>query len=371
MVVRCWVSLAAPCLFLGLVTQEACGGHSGQAQPFGAAGQSPAAADGGGGSAGTDEHSAHGHALAGAAGIVAANGGSPSPNIDTSTLPKGDPGSATMDIRATSEQPETASDGVGAFRTNCDFSHMLWDDPIVYPGKPGLSHLHTFFGNGAVDAYSTPDSILHSGTSTCRGGIANRSSYWVPALLDASGTPIVPTGISVYYKSGYLGIKPSQIQDFPTGLRVIAGSASASATQPHSYWACLNHYIGHFGTFAQCQSDDTLMMVIDFPQCWDGVHLDSSDHTSHMSYPVSGSCPSTHPVAIPMVTFNVYYEMRDTTGWRLASDAYETSKPGGYSTHGDWFEGWDNDVAKTFVQDCVRAGLDCHSHLLGDGRMIF
>lgn len=30
--------------------------------------------------------------------------------------------------------------------SNCYFSHISADDPIVYPGQPGVSHSHTFFG---------------------------------------------------------------------------------------------------------------------------------------------------------------------------------------------------------------------------------
>jgi len=263
------------------------------------------------------------------------------------------------------------SDGVGAFRTRCDYSHMLWDDPIVYPNQPGKAHLHTFFGNTDVDAYSTQDSVRTSGNSTCRGGIANRSSYWVPALIDAAGKPVAPEAIDVYYKSGYLGIAPTEIQTFPSGLRVIAGSAKASGPQEHAYWGCHQNYIGHPSTIPQCQKGDNLLMVVEFPQCWDGVNLDSADHMSHMAYPKGGKCPSTHPVAIPLISFNVLYPVRDVKGWRLSSDMYDASKPGGYSAHGDWFEGWDSDIAKTYVENCVRKGVDCHSHLLGDGRTIF
>jgi hypothetical protein len=50
---------------------------------------------------------------------------------------------------------------------------------------------------------------------------------------------------------------------------------------------------------------------------------------------------------------------------------YDSSLPGGYSAHADYFEGWDREVAETFVKNCNTASMDCHSHLLGDGRMIY
>jgi hypothetical protein len=115
-------------------------------------------------------------------------------------------------------------------------------------------------------------------------------------------------------------------------------------------------------------------MMVQLPQCWNGKDLDSEDHKSHMSYPVNGGCPSSHPVAIPEITFNIYYEVpagTKSSDWRLASDMYDSSLPGGYSAHGDWFEGWDRDVAEAFVKNCDQASKDCQSHMIGDGRMIF
>jgi hypothetical protein len=322
-----------------------------------------------GGAAGSVDHSVHG----GAGGVGGAVSMMNMPHVDTSAIPSGDPGSGRVQIEATSEQP-VGSDGVGAFRNECTFSHMNFDDPIVFPGRPGVAHLHTFFGNSATDANSTTDSIRNSGNSTCRGGIANRTGYWVPALLDEAGRPQKPRSLEVYYKSGYNGIKPADIKPFPSGLRMVAGSAKSSSAQRVAYWGCVNNYIGHPGSIPNCGAGDLLQMTVEFPQCWDGVHLDSPDHVSHVAYPQGGSCPSTHPVAIPAITFNVWYPMPSsgsTAGWHLASDMYDASLPGGFSAHADWFDGWDPAVVKTFVERCINPALDCHSHLLGDGRAIF
>jgi hypothetical protein len=41
-----------------------------------------------------------------------------------------------------------SADPVGAFREFCAPGQLLRDDPLVYPGQPGVSpHLHQFFGN--------------------------------------------------------------------------------------------------------------------------------------------------------------------------------------------------------------------------------
>ena len=38
-------------------------------------------------------------------------------------------------------------DTVGAFRFICGAGQLTNDDPIMYPGQPGKSHLHQFYGN--------------------------------------------------------------------------------------------------------------------------------------------------------------------------------------------------------------------------------
>ena len=93
-----------------------------------------------------------------------------------------------------------------------------------------------------------------------------------------------------------------------------------------------------------------------------------------MAYPSNGACPASHPVPLPEITFNIVYKVTEANAplhWRLASDTYDASIPAGYSSHGDWFNGWKADVIDTFVKKCDNLAKDCHSHLLGDGREIY
>ncbi len=300
-------------------------------------------------------------------------------------------GSGEFAVKPTTEIAP-ASDS-GAFRTSCKVAFMAKIDPIVFPGGEGMSHLHTFFGNVAVTASSTTESLLASGNSTCRGGIANRSAYWVPTMIDtATGAPVVPDDIGVYYKSGPGG---TLTQGIPEGLRMIAGSPTkatpAGPGDPFAFrYKCIggpNNSNDQYGSaIPNCDAGAQIWQEIFFPQCWDGKNLDSPDHKSHMSYtvlvpdPASTKgwfmqvCPASHPEIIPHISFNVVYTV-PTTGaalkWRLSSDKYSTSLPGGYSAHGDWFNGWKHDVSEAWFKGCLVAKKDCHAHLLGDGRMIY
>lgn len=283
-----------------------------------------------------------------------------------------------------------ASD-IGAFRTGCQATKYAFDDPIVYPGDPGKSHLHTFFGNTGINAYSTASTLFSTGNSTCRGGTINRSSYWVPSMIDMlTGLPRAPMFESnFYYKTGY-ALPPESITEVPLGLRMIAGDAKGSPTAPSSaaIYSCIwdggNANSGWSNSIPTvcpviAGRDSWLIMGIDFPQCWDGVNLDSPDHKSHMTNPVNvkanntGNCPASHPTALPQIAYQILYQVKvanETKNWRLSSDDYDSTKPAGYSGHGDYFMAWKPDIVKAWTKNCDNAQKDCHSHLLGDGRQM-
>lgn len=295
--------------------------------------------------------------------------------------PAGSPGSAQFLVgpvrnpELPSNQPSQSD--IGAFRAVCSYSHMNYDDPLVFPGQTGAAHLHTSFGNTGTNAHSTYDSLRTTGNSTCNGGIANRTAYWIPSLL-ANGVPLAPTFSIFYYKGGY-GIDnvPPQIQHIPNGLRMIAGNAATTELQTdlRAHWTCRenSHVVGHHPQIVDCPANDDIQLSVYFPQCWNGVDLDSPDHKSHMAYPVDRACPSSHPVVLPEVSFNVFWPRSsfDTVAeLRLSSDCIP-ELPGGYSAHGDWFEAWEPEIRDAFVDHCLRNSLDCHGHLLGDGRELY
>lgn len=303
------------------------------------------------------------------------------PWIDNSAIPVGESGGGGAFLRPAGAV-NFSGDGTGSFRVMCGFSHMAYDDPIVAPGRPGASHLHSFFGNTALDANTTADNIRSIGNGTCGGGMLNRSGYWVPSMIDTTtGRPVAPHSLTVYYKSGYGGVAASEITVPPAGLRMIAGVSTALAPVGEAPWDREVSWSCADGTatgtpltpgMQQCAAGQLLRMEIKFPQCWDGVNIDSANHKSHMSHTVEGGCPSSHPVAIPAITFSAFWTTppEGTTSWRLSSDMY-SGGVGGYSGHGDWFNGWDEATIRAWALNCVQAGKDCLVGNLGDGRELW
>lgn len=291
-------------------------------------------------------------------------------------------GMTTLQVKAaTGLSPPSPSD-IGSFRSVCKYSHMAFDDPIVFPGKTGASHLHTFFGNTSTDALSTTDSLLTANSSTCAGGTANQSAYWVPALVDtATSRALVPSELIVYYKKGYNDLTNAEIQSPPNGLRMIGGRSATATTAPGKYDKVLARFNCNgeawTSTVPACPAGGSLTMELQFPNCWDGKNLDSPDHRSHMATTSAYSpkrCPASHPVPIPTITLNVSFTVEpgaNASRYRLASDRYDASLPGGYSLHADVWLAWDESIKATWMKNCINAGMDCHAYLLGDGRRLY
>lgn len=297
------------------------------------------------------------------------------PVVNTALLPPARKGATTEKVGTIQGAFEGPYD-IGAFRTTCDVSHVAFDDPIVFPGQPGRSHLHTFFGNDAANGNSTASSIANTGGSTCAGGTVNRTAYWVPSMIDLkTGAPVMPSGSIWYYKSGYLGVPASSVKPFPAGLRFIAGDSSRKTAWTDGGIVRMT-CIGtgrNTGYMPSCPVGGTIEITIIFPQCWDGQNLDSPDHKSHMAYAQNG-CPSSHPVPLPEITLNINYTVTEPNphlNWKLSSDNYQSDGNGnhGYSMHADWFNGWKPDILKTFVEKCINPRMSS-SNVLCDGRYL-
>ena len=287
-------------------------------------------------------------------------------------------------ILASNLQP-TAGDGDGQFRISCDVSHMSNDDPLIFPNQQGAAHHHTFFGNTTTNYKSDLSNLNLAGNSTCMGGIANRSAYWVPSIIDAStNTALKPLSALWYYKTGYK-VPHQYITAPPKGLRMIVGDSKATVEQLSKFYVftCFkendpNAYNGR--AFPNCAQGRLIVTHITFPQCWDGVNLDSPDHKSHMAeanidLTTPNKCPLSHPVAIPSISLNIKYEITNpegTANWRLSSDNYaKNGYNAGYSIHADWVNGWDEKVMAGIVKNCLNTGKDCGSAMLGDGTVIY
>ncbi|MEU9256178.1 DUF1996 domain-containing protein [Streptomyces sp. NPDC048270] len=248
------------------------------------------------------------------------------------------------------------------FQANCAVTKTASDDPIVFAGRPGASHNHTFMGNTATDAFSTTASLSAGGTACNAPG--DLSGYWMPTLFNGN-QPVLPTGPQViYYKTGVTDYK--SVRPFPKGLRFLVGSPTQTAAEFRGHrgwvegWECGDSF-KNTEFPANCPPGTQLNIRMQSPSCWDGKYLDTPDHKAHMAYPVvkpgnnDNVCPASHPVAVPMVEFKMAFPVSgDMSQVRLSSGS-------GHSFHYDFFNAWDDRTLNALVEHCIKGGLQCNA----------
>lgn len=294
-----------------------------------------------------------------------------------------------------SEQAFPVGNG-GQFRAGCEFSHFGYDDPLIFPNQPGASHLHMFFGNTHVNAFTTYDSLLNSGSSTCNGQELNRTGYWVPAMFDGNGNVRIPERVVVYYKGEGLARGNSQV--YPDGAAIIASRnlntvpESQGGVTGKQTFVCSDNYSSNTGigshTLPNCDGNmfsgggrrTVLEMNIKFPQCWNGKNPgDYNNFRSPGGSWYGSNCTGEFNRTHPNLEYFVNYVVEpgeNTSNWFLSSDVDATAfgsnkKPGGSTIHGDWWGGWNKEVANMWINNCVNyrsgAASGCGFGYLTDG----
>lgn len=286
----------------------------------------------------------------------------------------------------------------GQFRIACEFSHFAYDDPLVAPGRPGGAHLHMYFGNTDVNAYSNYQTLRDSGSSTCNGQELNRTGYWAAAMIDGDGNVRIPERVVVYYKAE--GIARGKVQTYKPGMANIspdragvaevAGNGGGAAGEVE--FKCSDNFSG--GSFAtstgripNCNGSQygagsypghrvVLEMEVKFWHCFDpsrsasdiGAWVPAGSGRGHWFY---GNCDgsgggSTSPAyeTYPHLSYFINYVVEpgeDTSSWFLSSDVDPASvtgtpklraNPGG-THHADWWGAWHPDINREFVDNCV------------------
>lgn len=251
----------------------------------------------------------------------------------------------------------TQNDAV--FQVKCGYVKSARIDPIVYPGQTeaqliaaGLGHQHDFTGNTTTNESSTNASLRAAGTATTSCDLTkDEAAYWMPTLYN-NGVAVHPTESNTYY---VLTPHDPTIQVFPAGLQMIAGNSAAAteAENPNARWGCEPNNT-RYGTVPPCTGtgDVNLILLVTFPNCWNGTNPDSADHKSHMAYSdAAGNCPSTHPVAVPRLKVNFHY--KTLVGGTYNPANISLSSGGQVTGHADFMNGWNVSSFDTLAQHCL------------------
>ncbi|KAI0739627.1 hypothetical protein C8Q80DRAFT_1288255 [Daedaleopsis nitida] len=253
-------------------------------------------------------------------------------------------------------------------------------DPVIFPNTIA-SHVHSVVGASRFKSVYDPIDLKESKCTTVPVQ-PDKSNYWAPQLYhqdQESGllTPI-PTGFNIYYLSRP-GPKNETIKAFPPGLRMVAGDPNRRSYNASSFadqaidFVCLDFSGAHAHdpdwderpSFFDHNCPNGMRAQVFFPSCWDGVNLDSSDHKSHMAYPIqnfnSGDCPDSHPVHLVSLFYEMIVSVDQFDYWGPAAWVLASGDTTGYGHHGDFQNGWDVDLLQDALDNCPDANGNVQS----------
>ncbi|KAJ9154717.1 WSC-domain-containing protein [Pleurostoma richardsiae] len=272
-------------------------------------------------------------------------------------------------------------------------------DPIVQPGVTS-SHVHTVMGGSGFSISATAEDMVNS---QCSNALieGDNSAYWFPKLYfhdKDAGTfePVEMFYMNVYY---FFEGTNDEIKAFPVGLQMVTGNAltrvspgtgdinldpSAGDIQAVQ-WTCPRsstdiplYPVGSDGSKAGIQDSNNkgagtglpfqecdgyaspLRMDLHFPSCYNPA-AGLSNYKENMQFPSSAGngkqdCPEGW-IHTPHIFFEVYWNTPKFIDRWTPNDGYQPfvlseGDVTGFSEHGDFFAGWDEDVLQHIIDTC-------------------
>lgn len=161
---------------------------------------------------------------------------------------------------------------------------------------------------------------------------------------------------------------------FPPGFRMLSGDAAARAFDASTLtfnnktfpgtpvsnrvsFACLDSSGPQPETpgFKSTKCSSGLRAQIHFQSCWDGVNLYKTDqsHVAYLSGMDNGVCPPTHPKLLPHLFFEIIYSVNSIDQSDGGMFVFSQGDTTGYGFHGDFLNGWDEDVLTDAIHQCM------------------
>lgn len=288
-------------------------------------------------------------------------------------------------------------------------------DPIVNRGGPS-PHLHHVLGGSAFGFNVTGADLEKSNCSTAMVK-GDNSNYWFPSLFFKDNQTGKYEDVELYYAQVYYFFEPTndKIRAFPLGLNMVVGDAKTRSPPPGGAtgnldlskgplnpvkWVCpRKNYVppswsvASDGTragmpnvhnsaegvgFPDANCDEyasPLRADIHFPSCFN-AKAGLTNFKNNMAYPFRASngrwdCPKGW-FHLPHLLFEIYWNTPAFKGrWRPGEGeqpfVLSNGDATGYSLHGDFLSGWDENLLQHIIDTCDTgtSGMDKCSGLYG------
>ncbi|KAI0399574.1 hypothetical protein F4802DRAFT_30308 [Xylaria palmicola] len=273
-------------------------------------------------------------------------------------------------------------------------------DPIVNPGTIA-THYHGIMGGSNFGPTVEGDQLMDSKCTTAK--IKNdHSNYWVPSLFFQDPKNGTFQKVPMFYMNVYYFFEPTddEIKPFPVGMKMMSGDSKTRSapkaggalnldpdngtpinavqwTCPRSSYNPPSYPTNSDGSSAGMVDPNNqgsgagfplypcdgyaspLRQDIHFPSCYNPkAGLD--DHENNMAFPSTVNFKQNCPegwIHVPHIFFEVYWNTPTfddywTPDGKSQPFVLSTGDATGYSSHGDFISGWDQNTLQTIIDTC-------------------
>jgi hypothetical protein len=179
-------------------------------------------------------------------------------------------------------------------------------------------------------------------------------------LPNNTGGILTPASVRIEYR----GNATSKVVPMPKFLRELTGDAKPTSRGPanaRATWTCSGFTDRLADKYPICPPGQQVERVQDFPGCWDGKNIDSTNHRTHVAFAdkTSGACPAGF-VAIPQLRITLAYNIPTDVQKRgqYALDSFPEENHNPFSDHND-FLNVNSDRQMRKIAACINAGRHC------------
>ncbi|MFD2418950.1 DUF1996 domain-containing protein [Amycolatopsis pigmentata] len=209
--------------------------------------------------------------------------------------------------------------------------------------------------NGGNNNGGNNSSSAAATSTTELGGVSGPDNE----VGDNDGTIVEPDSADITFRGNAAG----PVTAMPQFLRILTGDAKQSTNgtkNARASWTCTGFEDRLLDKYPICPAGSKVERIHDFPSCWDGKNVDSTNHRDHIVFPdANGKCKQGFK-AVPQLRITLTYSIpRDVQlNGQYKVDAFAQEKHNPLSDHDD-FANVMSQAIMTRVVNCINGGKTC------------